>query len=93
MVLCMNVSAGIGVIGMASPMLQEVFGGQLIGQHLKFGELDQSLSIGDAAIARGGAEDRRQIVIFAFMPAARTEQLGMGGGSIKAPVQGRDPRR
>jgi len=30
-VLCMNVSAGIGVIGMASPMLQEVFGGKLIG--------------------------------------------------------------
>ena len=30
-VLCMNVSAGIGVIGMASPMLQEVFGGRLIG--------------------------------------------------------------
>ena len=29
-VLCMNVSAGIGVIGMASPMLQEVFGGRLI---------------------------------------------------------------
>jgi MFS family permease len=31
MVLTMNVSAGIGVIGMASPMLQEVFGGSLIG--------------------------------------------------------------
>lgn len=30
-VLCLNVSAGIGVIGMASPMLQEVFGGGLIG--------------------------------------------------------------
>jgi MFS family permease len=30
-ILCMNVSAGIGVIGMASPMLQEVFGGRLIG--------------------------------------------------------------
>jgi len=30
-VLCMNVSAGIGVIGMASPMLQEIFGGSLIG--------------------------------------------------------------
>lgn len=30
-VLCMNVSAGIGIIGMASPMLQEVFGGRLIG--------------------------------------------------------------
>ena len=30
-VLCMNVSAGIGIIGMSSPMLQEVFGGRLIG--------------------------------------------------------------
>lgn len=30
-VLCLNVSAGIGVLGMASPMLQEVFGGTLIG--------------------------------------------------------------
>jgi len=29
-VLCMNVSAGIGVIGMASPMLQEIFAGNLI---------------------------------------------------------------
>jgi MFS family permease len=29
-VLCLNVSAGIGVIGMASPMIQEVFGGRLI---------------------------------------------------------------
>ncbi|MCG2952650.1 MFS transporter, partial [Escherichia coli] len=40
-VLCMNVSAGIGVIGMASPMLQEVFAGQLIGLPLKFSELSQ----------------------------------------------------
>ncbi len=31
-VLCMNVSAGIGIIGPASPMLQETFGGQLAGQ-------------------------------------------------------------
>jgi MFS family permease len=31
-VLCLNVSAGIGVIGMASPMLQEVFAGSLFGQ-------------------------------------------------------------
>jgi MFS family permease len=31
MVLCMNVSAGIGVIGIASPMIQEIFGGKLIG--------------------------------------------------------------
>ncbi len=30
-VLCLNVSAGIGVLDMASPMLQEIFGGSLIG--------------------------------------------------------------
>ena len=30
-VLCMNVTAGIAVISMASPMLQEVFGGRLLG--------------------------------------------------------------
>jgi MFS family permease len=30
-VLCLNVSAGIGVLDMASPMLQDVFGGSLIG--------------------------------------------------------------
>jgi MFS family permease len=29
-VLCLNVSAGIGVIGIASPMIQEVFGGRLM---------------------------------------------------------------
>jgi MFS family permease len=29
LVLCLNVSAGIGVIGAASPMLQETFGGRL----------------------------------------------------------------
>ncbi len=29
MVLCMNVSAGIGVLGMASPMIQEVFRGRV----------------------------------------------------------------
>merc|ERR1739843_25074 len=42
MVLCMNVSAGIGVIGMASPMLQEIFGGNLIGVQAKFAELDKT---------------------------------------------------
>ena len=30
-VLCLNVSAGIGVLAMASPMLQEIFAGALIG--------------------------------------------------------------
>jgi MFS family permease len=38
-VLCLNVSAGIGVIGMASPMLQEVFGGRLIGIQSSLAEL------------------------------------------------------
>jgi len=49
MVLCMNVSAGIGVIGMASPMLQEVFGGTLIGVQAKFSELDALVKSTDAA--------------------------------------------
>jgi MFS family permease len=30
-VLCLNVTAGIGVISMASPMLQDVFGAKLVG--------------------------------------------------------------
>lgn len=40
-VLCLNVSAGIGVIGMASPMLQEIFGGKLIGIDAKFSDLSK----------------------------------------------------
>ncbi|MGV3682890.1 MAG: OFA family MFS transporter [Acidovorax sp.] len=52
-VLCMNVSAGIGVIGMASPMLQEVFGGGLIGVPQKFGELDKTQLAAIAAVAGG----------------------------------------
>ena len=53
MVLCMNVSAGIGVIGMASPMLQEVFGGALIGIDAKFGELDKAQLTAIAGVAAG----------------------------------------
>ena len=52
-VLCMNVSAGIGVIGMASPMLQEVFGGSLIGVTRKFSELDKAQLAAIASIAAG----------------------------------------
>jgi MFS family permease len=40
LVLCLNVSAGIGVIGMASPMLQEIFGGRLLGVDTPFERLD-----------------------------------------------------
>ncbi|BDT66410.1 hypothetical protein os1_05720 [Comamonadaceae bacterium OS-1] len=53
MVLCMNVSAGIGVIGMASPMLQEVFGGSLIGLTQKYGELDKTQLAAIATVAAG----------------------------------------
>ena len=52
-VLCMNVSAGIGVIGMASPMLQEVFGGSLIGVDAKFGDLDKAQLTMIAGVAAG----------------------------------------
>ena len=38
-VLTLNVTAGIGVLGMASPLLQEVFGGRLIGVKASFDEL------------------------------------------------------
>jgi MFS family permease len=53
MVLTMNVSAGIGVIGMASPMLQEVFGGKLIGISQTFSELDKGQLAAIAGIAAG----------------------------------------
>nr|WP_298687562.1 OFA family MFS transporter [uncultured Dongia sp.] len=55
-VLCLNVSAGIGVIGMASPMLQEIFGGRLIGlPELTFTQLDDGQKTAIAAIAAGFA--------------------------------------
>ncbi len=53
MVLCMNVSAGIGVIGISSPMLQEVFGGRLIGNALRFGDLDKPQLAAIATVAAG----------------------------------------
>ena len=53
MVLCMNVSAGIGVIGMSSPMLQEVFGGNLIGVDAKFVDLDKAQLTAIAGVAAG----------------------------------------
>ncbi|SDH18493.1 Major Facilitator Superfamily protein [Bradyrhizobium sp. Rc2d] len=55
-VLCLNVSAGIGVIGMASPMLQEIFAGKLIGHpELTFGQLSVEQKAAIAAIAAGFA--------------------------------------
>ena len=55
MVLCLNVTAGIAVLAMASPMLQEVFGGKLLG-------LDAHAILSDAAEdgdRRGGGGSRR----------------------------------
>ena len=53
MVLCLNVSAGIGLLGMASPLLQEVFGGRLIGEPLAFEQLDSQQLQQVASIAAG----------------------------------------
>ena len=55
-VLCLNVSAGIGVIGMASPMLQEIFAGKLIGlPDLTFSQLSVEQKTLIAGIAAGFA--------------------------------------
>jgi MFS family permease len=56
LVLCMNVSAGIGIIGAAAPMLQETFGGALIGQHdIGFADIkkDEALTAAAAAVGAG----------------------------------------
>ncbi|HEY7230464.1 MAG TPA: OFA family MFS transporter [Pseudolabrys sp.] len=53
-VLTLNVSAGIGVIGMASPMLQEIFAGGLIGlPDIKFNALTTEQRVAVAGIAAG----------------------------------------
>ncbi|CAH2602860.1 OFA family MFS transporter [Rhodovastum atsumiense] len=52
-VLCLNVTAGIGILGMASPLLQEVFGGRLIGIEAGFSELTPAQKGQIAAVAAG----------------------------------------
>src|SRR5438477_10862644 len=55
-VLCLNVSAGIGVIGMASPMLQEIFAGKLVGlPDVGFNALNAAQKVQIAGIAAGFA--------------------------------------
>jgi MFS family permease len=54
-VLFLNVSAGIGILGMASPLLQEVFGGRLIGVDLGINDLDTAQKAQIATIAAGFA--------------------------------------
>lgn len=56
LVLCMNVSACIGIIGAAAPMLQETFGGALIAQpDLGFADIkkDEALTAAAAAVGAG----------------------------------------
>jgi MFS family permease len=53
-VLCLNVSAGIGVLAMASPILQEIFAGQLVGAPgVGFAALDGAQKAAVATIAAG----------------------------------------
>lgn len=53
-VLCMNVSAGIGIIGAAAPMLQETFGGALLGQAgVGFEVVKQDAALATAAASVG----------------------------------------
>ncbi len=52
-VLALNVTAGIGILGMASPLLQEVFGGHLIGVQATFDQLTADQHAAIAAIAAG----------------------------------------
>ena len=53
-VLLLNVSASIGIIGVASPMIQEIFGGRLAGAPaVDFAHFDDSQKKAAAAVAAG----------------------------------------
>ncbi len=64
-VLCLNVSAGIGVVGMASPMLQEVFGGRLLG--------------GTEPLAALAADARAQVAVLAAAFAGLLSLFNIAG--------------
>jgi len=49
-VLCLNVTAGIGILGMASPLLQEIFAGKLIGVDAAFNDLTVAQKAATAAV-------------------------------------------
>ena len=52
-VLCLNVTAGIAVISMASPMLQDIFGPQLLGHPVAGGALSSTEKAAIVAAAAG----------------------------------------
>ena len=53
LVLLLNVSASIGIIGVASPMLQDIFGGRLIGPSVAFTAFDSEQKAAAAAVGAG----------------------------------------
>jgi len=78
--LMLNVSAGIGILAMASPLLQEVFGGHLIGVDTGFSELtpDQKRQI--ATIAAGFTGLLSLANIFGrFFWASLSDRIGRKG--------------
>ncbi|MFZ3086644.1 MAG: OFA family MFS transporter, partial [Methylotenera sp.] len=79
-VLCMNVSAGIGIIGAAAPMLQETFGGALIGQPGVGFDVVKQDAVMAAAVASVGAGFVGLISIFnifgRFAWATSSDKLG-----------------
>nr|WP_303782254.1 MFS transporter [Sandarakinorhabdus limnophila] len=52
-VLLLNVSASIGIIGLASPMVQEIFGGGLFGQPVRFADFNEAQKAAAAAAGAG----------------------------------------
>ncbi|MES2757658.1 MAG: OFA family MFS transporter [Pseudomonadota bacterium] len=76
-VLCLNVTAGIGILGMASPLLQEIFGGKLIGVDLAFNDLSVAQK---ASIAAVGASFAGLLSLFniggRFVWASCSDYLG-----------------
>jgi MFS family permease len=52
-VLCLNVTAGIGILGMASPLVQEIFAGKLIGIDVAFNDLSIAQKGQVAAVGAG----------------------------------------
>lgn len=79
-VLCMNVSAGIGIIGAAAPMLQETFGGALVGQPGVGFDVVKQDAVMAAAVASVGAGFVGLISIFnifgRFAWATSSDKLG-----------------
>jgi len=80
LVLCMNVSAAIGVIGAASPMLQETFGGLLIDRpELGLADIkqDEGLTAAAAAVGAGFVGLISLLNIFGrFFWATSSDKLG-----------------